>query len=268
MPYPPTPRSSARSSATTATTPPTSRFSSPSPPDGRRGRVAELLAPRLAAVDGHRLGRGRGSGLPQHHARRGRAGRARRSHRRGRDGVRPRRRAGRPAASTSSSSRPTPPVRCTLATRGGPRSATRSARVLEAAGAEVDPRVLHQRPRPADGPVRGVARGRGARASPSPRTATRATTSRTSRGQVVASDPSLLDCPRGSGIVAFREAGYAAQLQSSRTCSTTSARTSTSGTPSARSTKAVPSSGASTAPGAGPRLRGRRRGVAAHDRLR
>ena len=41
------------------------------------------------------------------------------------------------SGSTSSSSPPTRPARCTSATPAGPRSATRSRRVLEAAGAEV-----------------------------------------------------------------------------------------------------------------------------------
>ena len=58
------------------------------------------------------------------------------------------------SGSTWSSSRPTRPARCTSAASAGPRSATRSRRMLQATGAEVDPRVLLQRRRRADRPVR------------------------------------------------------------------------------------------------------------------
>ena len=86
------------------------------------------------------------------------------------------------------------------------------ARVLEAAGAEVDPRVLHQRPRQPDGQVRRVARGGRAGPSRCPRTATTATTSHDLAQQIVEENPHIVDLPEGERLVAFREAGYKLQL--------------------------------------------------------
>ena len=124
------------------------------PPRLRRPR--RRPAPRRRR---RRRGRGRGSGLPQRDGGGRGAGPGRRRHRRG---GRRRTAARRPwpaSRSTSSSSRPTRPARCTWVTRGGPCSATPSARVLEAAGADGGARVLHQRPRQPDGPFRRLPRG-------------------------------------------------------------------------------------------------------------
>ena len=101
----------------------------------RRRRAARRAAAR---ADGHRAGRRRRARLPQHDARaRARSAQVARRGRRRRCGVRPRRPCWPGSGSTWSSSRPTPPGRCTWATPGGPPSATPSPRVLEAAGAEV-----------------------------------------------------------------------------------------------------------------------------------
>jgi arginyl-tRNA synthetase len=63
--------------------------------------------------------------------------------------------------------------------------------------------------------------------------------------RIVADEPGIVDLPEGERMVAFREAGYALQLGSSRRTSwTTSARTSTSGTPSVPCTRRVRSTAA------------------------
>ena len=77
--------------------------------------------------------------------------------------LRRRRRARRASGSTWSSSPPTRPARCTSAAPAGPRSATRSAGSSRTQGAEVDPRVLLQRRRRPDRPVRPLAARRGPR---------------------------------------------------------------------------------------------------------
>jgi len=57
--------------------------------------------------------------------------------------------------------------------------------------------------------------------------------------QIGADVPGIVDLPEGERMVAFREAGYALQLQQQRTSWTTSARTSTSGIPSVLCTRPV-----------------------------
>ena len=96
-------------------------------------------------------------------------------------------------------------------------------------------RVLHQRPRQPDGQVRCLARGRrrwaaGARGR-LPRRLRRAT----SPSRSSPTSPGILDLPEGERLVAFREAGYRAPAgRPAGRSSTRSARTSTSGSPSAR----------------------------------
>ena len=187
-------------------------------------------------------------------------------------GVRPQRRAGRRSGSTSSSSRPTRPARCTSATPGGRRSATRSARLLEAAGAEVDPGVLLQRPRRADRPVRRVAAGRARTGEPVPEDGYRGAyiDDIAAAGRRRATRTSST-CPttrrrRPSASAGVRRCMFDEIKQTART---TSASTSTSGSPSTTCTSPAPSSTAlDAAARAGPRLRGGRRGLAAHHRLR
>ena len=159
-------RRAARRTATTATTPPTSRCSSPRPAGRPPREVAELRRrrgcgplPAIASVEvaGPGFLNVRLDARP-----RSAAGRA---HRRRPPAPRTAAATGwRGSGSTSSSSRPTRPARCTWAACAGPRSATRSARLLEAAGAEVDPRVLLQRRRRPDRPVRRLAAAPRARA--------------------------------------------------------------------------------------------------------
>ena len=80
-------------------------------------------------------------------------------------------------------------------------------RLLEASGADGDPRVLLQRRRRADRPVRAAACRRPRRAGRCPRTATRATTSTTSPQQVVAAEPGLLDRPDDEQLARLPRAG-------------------------------------------------------------
>ena len=68
-------------------------------------------------------------------------------------------------------------------------------RLLEAAGADVDGRVLHQRRRRADGQVRRLGAGPRPRASPRPRAATPAPTSTTSPSRRWPQRPDLLELP-------------------------------------------------------------------------
>ena len=103
------------------------------------------------------------------------------------------------SGSTSSSSRPTRPARCTSATPGGPRSATRwpgcSTRPVPSVEREfyINDRGV------ADGQVRRLGRGPGARASRCRRTATRARTSTTSRSRCSPRSRASSTCPTTSG---------------------------------------------------------------------
>ena len=120
---------------------------------------------------------------------------------------------GRASGSTSSSSRPTRPARCTSATPAGRSSATRSRRVLEAAGAEVTREFyINDRGNQMDlfGASLEAARARSSRC---PRTATRAPTSPTSPQRSSPSSPSILDLARAaSGWSPSARPGYALQL--------------------------------------------------------
>ena len=116
--------SSVRGARSTATTPPTSRSSWPRRRAANPRELAGLVAERLRASAGRRCGRHRRSRVPQHHGlrRRRRAVAIDVAGRRVRRTAAPTR---WPASgSTSSSSRPTRPARCTWATPGGPPSAT------------------------------------------------------------------------------------------------------------------------------------------------
>ena len=147
---------------------------------------AELLAERLRAADGIAEVEVAGPGF-LNITRRGRGpGPGRGRHRRGRGGVRPHRRRWPARRSTSSSSRPTRPARCTSGTPGGPSLGDAIARVLEAAGAEVAREYyINDRGNQMDlfGASLEAARARPAR---SRRTATRAPTSPTWPQQIVA----------------------------------------------------------------------------------
>ena len=82
------------------------------------------------------------------------------------------------------------------------------ARVLEAAGAEVDPGVLHQRPRVADGPVRRLDRGgRAGRAGAGGRLPGRLRR-RPGRSRCSPTTPGILELPEPTSGGCFREAGY------------------------------------------------------------
>ena len=108
------------------------------------------------------------------------------------------------SGSTSSSSRPTRPARCTSAAPAGPRSATRSPGCSQASGAEVTREYYFN---DAGAQIDRFARspaGRGARASRCPRTATPAPTSTTSPPQVVAAEPGLLELPDDEQLEVFR----------------------------------------------------------------
>ena len=137
-------------------------------------------------------------------------------------------------ASTSSSSRPTRPGRCTSATPAGRRSATRSA-ASSSGRRRGDPRVLLQRPRRADGPVRRLAHGGARTAGRCPRTATTASTSTSSPQQIVAERPGVLEPARRRAARrrSARPATRCSSPQQQAGAATPSARTSTSGSPSA-----------------------------------
>ena len=129
---------------------------------------------------------------------------------------------------------PTRPARCTSATPAGPRSATRSRRVLEAAGAEVT-REFYINDRGAQMDRFGaLAGGRGAGRAGARGRLPRRATSPSSRSRWSTRRPRDPRPARRRARGAFREAGYALQLREQQAArSTTSAPTSTSGSPSA-----------------------------------
>ena len=141
--------------------------------------------------------------------------------------------AGRAAGSTSSSSPPTRPARCTSATPAGRPSATRSRgswrrpaprSPASSTSTTAAPRWTSSAPR--SRPPRSAGR--------CPRTATTAPTSPTSPQQIVARRPDILDLPEDERLVAFREDGYQLQLAEQRErARRRSAPTSTCGSPSA-----------------------------------
>ena len=156
---------------------------------GRRGRRHAAARDRRG-----RRGRRRRPRLPQHHPRRRRrraswprtvvaAG----------DGLRRTATAWPGSASTSSSSRPTRPGPLHLGHVRWAAVGDALARVLQAAGADVDARVLLQRRGRADRPVRAVAARRAPRASRRRRTGTRGAYIDEIAAQVVAQQPDVLD---------------------------------------------------------------------------
>ena len=201
-------RAAARSRST-ATTRPTSRCSWPSRPAGRRARSPRLVAARLRERRRHRRGRRRRPGLPQHHGstRPRRASSPARSSTAG-DGVR---HATTPLAGQTVnlefvSANPTGPVHL-----GDVRWAAVGdalARLLEATGAEVDARVLLQRRRRADRPVRPVAARRGAGRADARGRLRRRVHRRDRRRRSSRSDPGVLDLDDddGAGGVPARRA--------------------------------------------------------------
>ena len=179
-------------------------------------------------------------------------------------------RAGRARRSTWSSSRPTRPGRCTSATPGGPSWATRIARVLAAAGAEVTREFyINDRGVQMDQFARLLMVAAAAGRADPRRTGTTATTSPTSprRSRTPARGSSTL--PEDEQLVAFREVGYELQLADQQDA--LDALPHPLRRVVLRALAARVGDGARDAcpaQGAGPRLRGRRRAVDAHHRLR
>ncbi len=155
-------------------------------------QLAELLAGRLEARRRRRRGRDRGPGLPQPHRRGGGAGRGGPS--RGRGGTR-RTAAPTPSrarASTWSSSPRTRPGPSTSGAPAGPRGRRRDRPGPRGDRRRRHPRVLHQRPRRADRPVRRLAARRGARPAGPRRRLPAGSTSPTSPRSVLADVPTRL----------------------------------------------------------------------------
>ena len=152
----------------------------------RRARSPRRSPTQLRGAGRDRERRRRRPGLPQHHPRRRRR-RASSPHRSSTagDAYGRSRRAGRAAASTWSSSRPTRPARCTSAAPGGPRWATRSARILRGQRRRRSPAsTTSTTPARRSTGSRARLLAARARASRCPRTATAAPTSTTSPPQV------------------------------------------------------------------------------------
>ena len=173
--------------------------------------LAQMLADALGDSRGHRAGRHRRPGLPQHHRRRRRAGPGGGRRRGRRSVVRPQRVLSRHQDQRRVHLAPTRPARSTSGTPAGPPSATPS-------------RGCSTRPGPrsrgsststtaatrwtCSGP-RWRPRRSGSRC---PRTATTGPTSTTWPTRWSAENPGITDLPEGERLVAFREAGYALQL--------------------------------------------------------
>ena len=155
-----------------------------------------------------------GPGVPQHHRRRRGPGPGGGRRRRRRGGVRAhaRRWPGQTVNVEFISANPTGPLHL-----GHTRWAVLGdaiARVLQAAGADGDPGVLHQRPRQPDEPLRRLDRGRRAGASRVPEDGYHgALHRRPGRAGRRRAAPASSTCPRASGGRPFREAGYALQLE-------------------------------------------------------
>ena len=149
------------------------------------------------------------------------------------------------SASTSSSSPRTRPARCTSAASAGRPSATRSRRMLAGHRRRRHPRVLLQRPRRADRPVRPLAAGARRAASRRPRTATAAqyiseiADRRCSRRE--RPDAARAARRRGAGGLPRARRRADVRARSRRPC-TTSASTSTSTSTRTRCTSPAPSS--------------------------
>ena len=143
----------------------------------------------------------------------GRPGRAR-GRRRGRGRrVRAARRAAPASRSTWSSSRPTRPGRCTSARTRWAAVGDALGRVLTATGAEVTPRVLLQRRRRPDRPVRRVAAGRGPRRADA-RGRLRRRVHRRDRGRGRRpSIPTCSTCPTTRRCEIFRREGVDADVR-------------------------------------------------------
>ena len=260
---------SVHGTARTATTPPTSRSSSPSGATCRRGRSPALLAAGADRRRGHRVGRRGRAGLPQHHLRRRRPGRAGRADRR--------RRARRTGATTTLAGRrgqrrvhlgQPDRTRCTSGTPAGRRSATpsrgswrRPARRSPASSTSTTAATRW---------TSSVPRSRRrARAGRSPRTATTATTSPTWPSRSWRRAPASWSCPEGSG--------WSRSARRATSCQLAEQREQLGDVPDALRRvvlRAQPlrrgqgRARARRAREAGPPLRGRRRAVDAHHRLR
>ena len=234
--------------------------------------VAELLAARaratptaIAAVDVA------GPGLPQHHPRprdalgevaagdrRRRARRTARSDALAGQRDQPRVRLGQP-------DRPAPHRRHPLG--GGRRRARPDARGQRGRG---DPRVLLQRPRRPDRPVRAVAAGGRARASRRRRTATPAPTSPTSPPGGRRRDPASLELPDDEAqerLPRERRRADVRRDQGSR-CTSFGVDFDVYFHENDLHESGAVERAVAAAARAGPHLRGRRRGLAAHHRLR
>ena len=175
--------------------------------------LGELLATRAAARPTASRRSTSPARVPQRHRRGRRPGPGRGRHRRRRRGVRhqrqPGRREGQRRVHLRQPDRPDPPRPHPL---GGRRRRHRpGARGRRRVG---DPRVLHQRPRQPDGPLRRLDRGPGARRAGARRRLPGRLRRRPRRRRSWPSSPSSCDLPPGEErTVAFREAGYALQLR-------------------------------------------------------
>ena len=223
--------SSARATASTATTPPTSRSSWRRPPASRRASSPTALAEQLAGVAGVEAVDIAGPGLPQHHPGRRERRRAGPLDRRRRRGVRPQRPPSRPrrqpGVRLGQPDRPAAHRR----TPAGRRSATPCAGCSRPR-APRSPRVLLQRRRRPDRPVRRLGAGPGRRAGrPRGRLPRRVHRRPRRRGARAAPRPARPRRRRGAGGRP-RSATSPSSPRSSRP-STASACTSTSGSPSA-----------------------------------
>ena len=146
------------------------------------------------------------------------------------------------------------------------------ARVLQASGAAVTPRVLLQRPRRADRPVRPLAAGRARWASRRPRTATAATTSREiadagRRRALAAGEPDPRTLPRDEAQEVVPRARRRPDVRGDQAVAARLRRRLRRLLPrglAARVRRRRPRRRAAAR--ARPHLRGRRRGLAAHHR--
>ena len=218
----------------------------------------------------HRVGRHRRARASSTSGRRRRAGRGRRRRGRGRRGVRhaARRCAGthdQPGVRLRQPDRPAPPRPHPLGRRR--RRARPGARRGRRRG---HPRVLHQRPRHPDGPVRRLARGRARMGEPVPEDGYHGDYIDDLAARIVAEHPGIARAARATS-------GWSRSARPATSSSSPSSRPQlerfrthfdvwfSERSPARRAAR---SSTAREAARAGPPLRGRRRALAAHHRLR
>ena len=234
--------------------------------------VAEAIAARLRERRGHRGGRRRRPGLPQHHAAPPPPGRARPHRRRGRRRLRPRRRARRAQRINLEfvSANPTGPVHL-----GGIRWAAVGdalGRVLTRGRRRGHPRVLLQRRRRADRPVRRVAAAPPRTGEPAPEDGYAGDYIADIAAPIVAAAPGRARrCRDDEALEVFRGRGRRADVRRDQAVAATTFgvdfdvyfNENDAARVAARVEQAL-----DAAARAGPRLRRRRRDLAAHHRLR